>query len=65
MGFESLTATCASVQSPAHKKVFLMFKWNFLYFSLYPLPLALSSGTTGKSLAPSSLLLPQGICTHW
>jgi len=36
------------------KKFFLMFSWNFLCFSLCPLPLVLSLGTTGKSLAPSS-----------
>lgn len=31
-----------------------MFKWNFLYFNLWPLPLVLSLGSTAKSLAPSS-----------
>ena len=36
------------------KKFFLMFSWNFLCFSLCPLPLVLSLGTTEKSLAPSS-----------
>ena len=36
------------------KKFFLMFRRNFLCFSLCPLPLVLSLGTTGKSLAPSS-----------
>ena len=36
------------------KKFFLMFSWNFLCFNLCPLPLVLSLGTTGKSLAPSS-----------
>jgi len=36
------------------KKFFLMFSWNFLCFSLCPLPLVLSLGTTGKSLATSS-----------
>jgi len=36
------------------KKFFLMFRWNFLCFSLCPLPLVLSLGTTEKSLAPSS-----------
>ena len=34
------------------KKFFLMFSWNFLCFSLCPLPLVLSVGTTEKSLAP-------------
>ena len=36
------------------KKFFLMFRWNILSFSLCPLPLVLSLGTTEKSLAPSS-----------
>jgi len=36
------------------KKFFLLFSWSFLCFSLCPLPLVLSLGTTGKSLAPSS-----------
>jgi len=36
------------------KKFFLMFKRNFLCFSLCPLPLVLPLGTTEKSLAPSS-----------
>jgi len=36
------------------KKLFLMFRRNFLCFSLCPLPLVLSLGTTEKSLAPSS-----------
>jgi len=36
------------------KKFLLMFRWNFLCFSLCPLPLVLSLGTTEKSLAPSS-----------
>jgi len=36
------------------KKFFLMFRWNFLCFSLRLLPLVLSLGTTEKSLAPSS-----------
>ena len=36
------------------KKFFLMFSWNFLCFSLCPLPLVLPLGTTEKSLAPSS-----------
>jgi len=36
------------------KKFFLMFRQNFLCFSLCPLPLVLSLGTTEKSLAPSS-----------
>ena len=36
------------------KKFFLVFSWSFLGFSLCPLPLVLSLGTTGKSLALSS-----------
>ena len=36
------------------KKFFLISSWNFLCFSLCPLPLVLSLGTTEKSLAPSS-----------
>ena len=36
------------------KKFLLVFRRNFLCFSLCPLPLALSLGTTEKSLAPSS-----------
>ena len=36
------------------KKFFLGFSWSFLYSSLCPLPLVLSLGTTGKSLAPAS-----------
>jgi len=35
-------------------KFFLIFRRNFLCFSLCPLPLVLSLGTTEKSLAPSS-----------
>jgi len=36
------------------KKFFLMFRWNFLCFSLCPFPLVLSLDTTEESLAPSS-----------
>ena len=36
------------------KKFFLLFSWRFLCFSLCPLPLVLSLGTTGKRLASSS-----------
>jgi len=36
------------------KKFLLMFRRNFLCFSLCPLPLVLSLGTTEKSLSPSS-----------
>lgn len=38
-----------------HKKLFLVFRWNFLYFHLWPFPLILSRGTTKKSLVLSSL----------
>ena len=36
------------------KKLFAMFMWNLLCFSLHPLPLVLSLDVTEKSLAPSS-----------
>ena len=36
------------------KKFFLMFSWNYLCFSLCPLPLVLSLGSTEKSLAKAS-----------
>lgn len=35
-------------------KVFLIFRWIFLCFSLYLLPLSLLLGTTEESLAPPS-----------
>uniref|UniRef100_A0A8B9QH24 Glycoprotein endo-alpha-1,2-mannosidase n=2 Tax=Apteryx owenii TaxID=8824 RepID=A0A8B9QH24_APTOW len=55
-GLHSLSRKPVSMFSyPCSKEVFLMFKWNFLCFSLCPLPLILSLGTTEKSLAPSSL----------
>lgn len=38
------------------KKLFIMFKWNFLYFIFCPFLLVMSLGTTQKSLAPSFLL---------
>ena len=38
------------------KKFFLMFRGNFLCFSLCPLSLLLLLGTTEKSLAPSSII---------
>ena len=42
------------------KKFFLMFSWNFLCFSLCPLPLVLSLGTTEKKPTFSSCpWLPQ------
>jgi len=43
------------------KKFFLMFRRNFLCFSLSPLPLVLSLGITGKSLVfPHPAFLLQG-----
>jgi len=49
------------------KKFFFMFSWNFLCFSLCPLPLVLSLGTTGKSLpalpaARGGTVLARGGC---
>jgi len=41
------------------RKFFLMFKWNFLHYDMCLLLLALSLGTTEKSLALSSLLTYQ------
>jgi len=41
-----------------------MFKWSSLCLSLCPLPLVLSVGTTERSLAPSSLLLPTQVFVH-
>jgi len=35
-----------------------MFKWNFLYYNLCPLPLVLSVDSTERSLALSSLFHP-------
>ena len=50
----SLGSLCQGSVTLRGKKFFLMFSWNFLCFSLCPLPLVLSLGTTEKSLAPSS-----------
>ena len=48
------SAAWARAPSPSRgKKFFLVFSWSFLCFSLCPLPLVLSLGTTGKSLTPS------------
>ena len=47
------------------KKCFLVFRWNFMFFKLCPLPLVLSVDTTEKILAPSSSFPPSGIHTHW
>lgn len=32
------------------KKLFLVFKWNFLHFGLYPLPLVMSLDTSEEHL---------------
>ena len=53
---QTLWATCASAWSPS--QCFLMIWWKLLCFSLCPLPLILSLGTTERSLAPSSLCPP-------
>jgi len=46
------------------KKIFLIFRWHFLCFSLCPLPLFLSLGTTEKCLGLSSLHPPcRYLCT--
>jgi len=50
----SLRSLCQDSFSLRGKKFFLIFSWNFLCLSLCPLPLVLSLGTTGKSLALSS-----------
>lgn len=41
-----------------------IFIWNFLCFSLCPLPPVMSLGTRKKGPALSSLLLPSGISAH-
>lgn len=43
---QPLWKTCANVWSPLQQYFFLMFKWNFLYFSVCQLPLVFSVGTT-------------------
>ena len=57
----SLGSLCQGSVTLRGKKFFLRFRRNFLCFSLCPLPLVLSLGTTEKSLAPSSLHPP---CRH-
>lgn len=49
--FEYPGETHASVQSPLHEKGFLMFQWNFLYFSLWLQSPVLSLGINGNNLA--------------
>lgn len=53
---QPLWTTCASVWLLLEQKL-LMFKWSFLCFSLWLLPLVLPLGSTEKSLA-QSLFLP-------
>jgi len=50
----SLGSLCQCSFTLRGKKFFLMFRRNFLCFSVCPLPLVLSLDTTEKSLAPSS-----------
>jgi len=53
-----LWAACSRALSPFKvKKFFLMFRQNILCFSLCPLPLVLSLGTTEKCLAPGTNVL--------
>lgn len=47
------------------KKVFLMFKWNLLYFILCLLCLVLSLRTTGKSFVQSFLFFPIRYLSTW
>jgi len=49
----SLGNLCQCLVTLTVKKCFLMFRGNLLCFSLCPLPLVLSLGTTKKSLDPS------------
>lgn len=51
----SLGNLCQCSVTLTLKKCFLMFRWDFLYFNLYPLPLLLSLGITKTSLPQSSL----------
>lgn len=48
-----LDSLCQGLVTPS-QKCLLMFRWNLLHFSLCPMPLILSLGTTVKSLVPSS-----------
>jgi len=54
----SLGNWCQCLVPLTVKRCFLMFRENFLCFSLCPFPLVLSLGTTEKSLAPSFLYPP-------
>lgn len=46
------------------REVFLAFKWNFLYFALFSLPLVRSLGSTEKSSSPSSSFPPHEGFSH-
>ena len=50
----SLGSLCQCSATLTVTECFLMFRGNLLCVSLCPLPLVLSLGTAGKSLAPSS-----------
>lgn len=52
---------CSSVSCVSLWEI-VLFKWHFLYFSLFPLPPILSLSNTEKSLAPSSFLHSSHIC---
>ena len=54
----SLGNLCQCLVTLTAKKCLLMFRANLLCFSLCPLPLVLSLGTTEESLTPSSLHPP-------
>lgn len=45
-------------QPHSKKKCFLMFRWNFKFLNMHPLPLTLSLGTVEKSMAQSFSFLP-------
>lgn len=65
-----LWETCSTVWSPLETKCFLVFKWIFLYFSLYLLLLVHSLNATKKRLVPFSFeqaLKPPSISVtlHW
>lgn len=47
------------------EKIFLPFKWSFLYFTLCPLPLILSVHPSEKTLAPSFFTPPPPLFIHF
>lgn len=47
------------------KKLFLIFRWNFLCKSFCPLPIVLLHGSIRKSLAPPFGHLPLDTWRHW